>query len=137
MLRRFCVCALVAGLLGAGTAAPAGAGPADARSLPLVKIGGPNRLKAARTLRFFLTCRADCHVSVTAKLILPGPNLVTTVSGFIDAGRTRPDTLTLNGGATHALKANFRQCRLKVIVRGRNLDTGAHQTARRTFRFKR
>ncbi len=137
MLRRLTICALALALLGAGVAAPAAAGGAKARSAaPLVRIGGPAKLKAARKLTFLLACSAPCRVTVTVKLILPGPNLVSTVSGVIQPGHPRPDTLTLNASATHDLKASYRQCRLKVIARARNLSTNARQTARRTFLFK-
>jgi hypothetical protein len=102
---------------------------------PLVKIGGPAKLKAARVLEFPVYCSRPCFVKVTVKLLLPGPNLVLTDATTIQPGRPKVDRLKLNRPATVALKENYREARLEVIARARNLETGARAVARRTFKF--
>ena len=104
---------------------------------PLVKIGGPAKLQAAKRLQFPIYCSAPCFVKVTARIAWPGADLVSTVSAVIQPGHPKVDHLTLNGPATAHLKATYQQSHLRVIARARNLETNAHQNARRTFGFKR
>jgi hypothetical protein len=106
---------------------------ATATAAPLIRIGGPAKLKVRKVLKFPIFCSHPCFATVTTKLILPGPNLHTTVSGSV--GRRTAIKLRLNGTLRDYLKDHYRQSRLKVIARARNLDTNAHATARRTFRF--
>ena len=125
--------ALVAALL----LVAVGTGPtASAGTQPLVRIGGPAKLQAARVLQFPIYCSAPCFVKVTARLVWPGADLVSTVSTTIQPGRPKIDRLTLNGPATAHLKENYRQSHLRVIARARNLDTNAKQNDQRTFGFK-
>ena len=63
----------------------------------------------------------------------PGPNLNTTVSGSVN--RRTPVRLVLNGALKDYLADHYGESKLKVVARARNLDTNAHATARRTFRF--
>ena len=127
------VVAVAALMLLPGASASARPG-ASASSGPLIKIGGPARLEVRKVLKFPIFCSHPCFAVVTTKLILPGPNLHTTVSGSV--GRRTPIKLTLNGALRDFLKDNYREAKLKVVARARNLDTNAHATARRTFRFR-
>ena len=103
-----------------------------------VKIQGKNKLKAVKKLKYRIACRDACRVAVTSKLIWPGrPNLVNTARATFSAGESRANVLVLNSPARNTLKANVRTARLQVIVRARNLDTGAKRTVRKTFRFRR
>ena len=123
-----------------GVAVPAHAGPpqpgAATAAAPLVTIGGPAQLRAARVIQFPVYCSRPCFVKVTVKLVMPGPDLISTVSDEIYPGRPKVDRLTLNRPATDQLKASFREARLWAVARARNLATGARQTDRRSFEFK-
>lgn len=125
--------ALVAALL----LVAVGTGPvASAGTQPLVTIGGPGKLQAARVLQFPIRCSEPCFVKVTSRLVWPGPDLVSTVSTTIQPGQPKVDRLTLNGPATQHLKDNYKQSHLRVIARARNLETNAKQNDQRTFGFK-
>lgn len=103
-----------------------------------VKIQTPTRMKAAKKLRYRIFCRDACKLAVTTKLKWPGrPNLVTTIRGTFNAGESRANILTLNNPARNTLKALWRSTIMQVIVRARNLDTGAKRTVKKSVRFKR
>lgn len=119
---------------------PAHAGPpptgAATAGAPLVKIGGPAKLRVARVLQFPIYCSRPCFVKVTATLVMPGPNPVSTVSARIQPGRPKVDRFRLNRPAIDQLKASFREARLRAVAWARDRETGARQTDRRGFRFK-
>ena len=121
-------------LLGVGAGQVASSGAAGR---PLVKIGGPQKLQAAQRLQFPIYCSEPCFVKVTARIAWPGADLVSTVSAVMQPGLPKVDHLTLNGPATAHLKETYRQARLKVVARARNLETNAHRNARKIFGFKR
>jgi len=132
-LKRVAIAAIAMALL---APVPSATGSAATTSgAPLVRIGGPAKLKVARVLQFPIYCSRPCFVKVTVKLILPGPNLVLSDTTTIQPGRPKIDRLTLNRPATAVLKENYRVARLEVIARARNLETGARAEDRRTFRF--
>ncbi len=94
-------------------------------------------MKPAKKLKYRIACRDACKVTVTTKLIWPNrPNLVSTIRGTFQAGESRANILTLNSPGRNTLKANYRRTTMKVIVRAKNLDTGAKRTVRKSFRFK-
>lgn len=117
--------------------APAAGRAADATSsgVPLVRIGGPPKLKAAKRLQFPIYCSSPCFVKVTSRFDWPGADLVLTSSTIIQPGHPKVDRITLNGPATSHLKANYQHSHLRVIARARNLETNAHQNDQRTFGF--
>lgn len=134
-MRRVSLAAVAIAALMLLPGAPAGAqSDATASRAPLIKIGGPPKLKVRRVLRFPIFCSDPCFAQVTSKLRLPGPNLNVTVSGNV--GRRTVIRLVLNAALRNYLKANYRQSRLRVVARARNLATNAHATDRRTFRFR-
>lgn len=109
---------------------------AGASAAPPVRIGGPNKLKAAKVLQFPLYVSADSFVKIGGVLRLPGPNIPVNLSGTILQGHPKVVKLTLNGPARDDLKANFRVSSLKITVTARNLVTSIKHTARKTFGFK-
>ena len=110
---------------------------ADVSAGPPVRIGGPNKLKAAKVLKFPIFVSADSFVKVQGKLRLPGPNIPVSLSGTIRQGHPKVVKLTLNGPAKNNLKANYKVSSLKIIVTARNLLTNIKHRARKTFAFKR
>ena len=135
-MKRISIVLGAAALLMAMPVAQAGAGDATASGKPLAKIVGPDRLAPAKVLQFKIYCSVNCAVHVTVKLIIPGPNVVTTASATTSPGHPLTDKITLLKNTPADLKANYRVSRLKVILRARNTDTQAKRTFRRTFRFK-
>jgi hypothetical protein len=132
-VRRFLLSVITVGLL----LAPAGGWAADATSsaTPLVRIGGPPKLRAAKRLQFPVFCSRPCFVKVTSRFAWPGPDLVLTSATTIQPGHPKVDRITLNGAATDYLKANWQQSHLRVIARARDLATNAHQNDLRSFGF--
>lgn len=131
-LKALLVAAVSAALLASLLAAPA---PASAA--PWLKIQTPSKMTAAKKIRYRIFCRDACSLAVTTKLKWPNrPNLVSTIRGKFNAGESRANILTLNNPARNTLKANWRRSTLQVIVRARNLDTGAKRTFKKSVRFK-
>jgi trypsin len=110
-----------------GAAPPAG----------FVRIGGPLRLRARRTLRVPLSCTVTCRLTTRTVLVLPGPNLGPLVRRIVlTPGNAKAMVLTLNGPATRALKGNVRRARLKVRAHAVDTATGAAADAFKVFRFR-
>lgn len=131
------IAVLILALTAPLAASAAGESQAKASAATWVKIQTPPKMKAAKKLRYRIFCRDACKLSVTTKLKWPNrPNLVTTIRGTFNAGESRANILTLNNPARNTLKANYRRTIMQVIVRARNLDTGAKRTVKKSVRFK-
>ena len=128
---------LAVALVSAAVTAIAMTVPVTAQGAPgWVKIEGADRLPAAKKLRYRVRCLRACRVQVTARVIWPArPNLVNRIRGGLRSGESRRNIVVLNRVALNVLRANYRQSRLRVVVRATDKKTGATATARRTFRF--
>lgn len=123
----------------AAAAGPAIAGQDTATvSAGFVHIRGPEKLKPRKRLEIPIRCSVDCHIKVTTRLVLPGPNVGPTVTtGDLSPTAPRNLILTLNDLARDSLRKHFDSARLKVRVSAVDIASGASASDRKTFRFKR
>jgi hypothetical protein len=128
---------LLSGIAVAMLLAPAAGSASDATSsaVPLVRIGGPPKLQAAKRLQFPIYCSEPCFVKVISRFAWPGADLVLTSATTLQPGHPKVDRITLNPPATEYLKANYLRSHLQVIARARNLETNAHRSDARSFGF--
>ena len=81
---------------------------------------------------------ADCQITATSTLVLPGPNLgPVSVTGAFAAGQIAEAFLKPNKPARAAIKANIGSSKLRTEVTATNTATGETDKDRRTFKFKR
>ena len=122
------------------TAAPAGAGSpsASAAAEDLVSYLTKGKLKPSKRIAYRVVCNADCQITATSTLVLPGPNLgPVSVTGAFAAGQIAEAFLKPNKPARAAIKANIGSSKLRTKVTATNTATGETDTDSRTFKFKR
>lgn len=121
------------------TAAPAGAGSPTATKSgeDLVRYLTKGKLKPGKRIAYRVVCSADCNLTVTSTLVLPGPNLgPSSESGSFPAGTVVEAFLKLNGPAQSAIKDNIGAAKLRTRVDATSTVDGSTDTDQRTFKFK-
>jgi hypothetical protein len=126
---------VVAALCSLALLVPAASASAQTTVVSYVTTG---KLKIAKRIQYNIVCSVDCQVTVSSTLKLKGPDLLPqVVPGQLAAGAISSPFIRLNGPALHALKSNVGRARLVTTITATDMATGASQTIRRTFRFKR
>jgi hypothetical protein len=113
-------------------AAPASAGE------ELLTYLTKGKIKVSKRIDFQVVCSADCQVTATSTIVLPGPNLgPISVTGAFPAGTIAEPFLKPNKPARNAIADNIKKSKLRTSVTATNTATGETDTDKRTFRFKR
>jgi hypothetical protein len=124
------IAAVLAGAL--AMAAPASAGE------DLISYQTKGKMKPSKRIAYQVVCTADCQVTATSTLVLPGPNLgPVSVTGAFAAGQVAEAYLKPNKPARDAIKDNIAKAKLRTEVTATNVATGETDTDKRTFKFKR
>jgi hypothetical protein len=125
---------LVFVLLAAAFAGP-GAAHADT-GLLVVDTGG--KLRATKHVDVDFHCTATCSVVVTRHLKVPGPDPADSVvsGGPFAANTPARFTITFNKTARKFVRHDAKRVKMRLTFQLTNVDTGALDTAVRTFAFK-
>lgn len=124
----------VAGMDSAASAADAvAAAPLKVKVAPMAG----KKVKVARKLKVVASCTSDCAAKVRIKLYTPVGNSTVRGARNLKADQGWITGLVLTRFGLKAVKSHFRQSRLKVSLRARDVSTGRVVKKTRTFRFRR
>lgn len=119
---------------------PAAGGPFATSSLDvdaLVRYTTKGKLKAQRRIAYTGVCSADCNVTATTTLVIPGPNIAPPpVSGAFPAGQGFEAFIKISKAGAAFLKENKGKSSLRTKIQAVNTLTGDTDTDQRTFKFK-
>jgi hypothetical protein len=120
--------------------APAPGGPFATGAIEveaLVSYTRAGKLKAQRRLAYTGVCSADCTVTATTVLVLPGPNIAPPpVSGSFPAGQGFEAFIKISKAAAAFLKKNKGKSKLVTKIQAVNTLTGDTDTDKRNYKFK-
>ena len=104
----------------------------------LIAYSGPLKLKAAKRVSYPVLCSANCTVTATTTLVLPGPDLgPVVVPGNLTAGTPAEPYIVLNKAALHNLRNNVNKARLRTQIEATNTTNGDTDTDTQVFKFHR
>jgi hypothetical protein len=103
----------------------------------LVTYTKQGKLKAQRRLAYTGVCSADCNVTATTVLKIPGPNIAPPpVSGFFPAGQGFEAFIKLSKAGAAFLKDNKKKSKLVTKISAVSTLTGDTDTDKRNYKFK-
>ncbi|MGZ5340509.1 MAG: hypothetical protein ACXWED_03770 [Solirubrobacterales bacterium] len=104
----------------------------------LITYSGPVKLKVQKRIAYPVVCSANCQVTATTTLLLPGPDLgPVVVPGSLTAGASAEPFVVLNKAALRNVRNNVGRARLRTQIDATNVTTGDTDTDTRVFRFHR
>ena len=122
--------------------------PASATAVPkagksannedLIRYTGPKRIKIEKRMKYFLVCTADCDVTVSSTLVVPGPDVGPLVDQKPFEAGTRIQALVIvkSKAGRRFLRDNADSSRIKSKVSATDIATGDTDTDKRSFKFK-
>jgi hypothetical protein len=113
-------------------AAPASAGE------ELLTYLTKGKIKIGKRMDFQVVCSADCQVTSTTTVVLPGRDLgPIQASDVFAAGEVAESFLKPNKPARQAMAESVGKSKLRTSVLATNIATGETDTDKRTFKLKR
>jgi hypothetical protein len=104
----------------------------------IVSFQTTGKIKVAKRVQYNLACSVQCQVIIRQTLKLRGPDLApVTVPGTLAANIPATPFIVLNKPALQALRRDVAAARLVSVVTATDVATGAQQTIRAVFSFKR